>query len=113
MSITTIKRLKPITVCIDGGKPYQGITDGTRWNGWQCPYFTLEIAKKVMKDQASQDDCKEQGMSYYEFNKALNGIIEYPWYDGACEELNVYGHIMHDGIAYYPVGYMNWIWEEA
>lgn len=31
---------------IENSPMYMGYTDGTRWNGWATPFFTLEEAKK-------------------------------------------------------------------
>jgi len=32
---------------IDGTFPHIGYTFGTRWNGWACPSFELDEAKKI------------------------------------------------------------------
>lgn len=31
-------------------QPYQAFTSGHRWNGWECPYFAFEVAKKIAQD---------------------------------------------------------------
>jgi hypothetical protein len=28
---------------------FEGFTDGSLWNGWACPYFTYEIATRVLQ----------------------------------------------------------------
>lgn len=28
---------------------FEGFTNGRRWNGWEVPYFTREVAERVMK----------------------------------------------------------------
>ena len=32
---------------IEDDKIFQGFSDGSTWNGWSNPYFTLEVAKEV------------------------------------------------------------------
>ena len=31
-------------------KNYEGYTDGRLWNGWECPWFTKEVADEMMAD---------------------------------------------------------------
>ena len=33
---------------IEDDKIFQGFSDGSTWNGWNNPYFTLEVAKDVL-----------------------------------------------------------------
>jgi hypothetical protein len=94
---------------IDGldGK-FKGIHDPKfRWNGWACPMFTLDVAKKLIKTQ-SLDDCKEFEMSYYEISSSPNGITEHH-----VDGVEFYPVYVVDGVEYYKIGYMNWVWELA
>ena len=33
---------------------FQGFSDGSTWNGWNNPYFTLEVAKEVLNYYQNQ-----------------------------------------------------------
>ncbi len=35
------------TFTIECGPQFEGITDGSLWNGWECPWFTLETMKAI------------------------------------------------------------------
>lgn len=35
---------------LDATKAYQAYTSGQRWNGWECPHFTYEVAKQLAQD---------------------------------------------------------------
>ena len=37
---------------------FEGFTDGSTWNGWDNPYFTLKEAKKVLNHYQNQE-CEE------------------------------------------------------
>lgn len=45
---TERKRYKKVLFNIDTEDPIQGYTDGTTWNGWECPLFTKEEANKII-----------------------------------------------------------------
>ncbi|MBK1901999.1 MULTISPECIES: hypothetical protein [Burkholderia] len=36
------------SVSLDVGPSYQAYSRGERWNGWECPYFTIEEAMKLL-----------------------------------------------------------------
>jgi hypothetical protein len=78
-----------------------------RWNGWLCPLFPLDVAKKIIKSQ-DFDDCIKYEMSFYKICDYPKGITEHHL-DGV-EFLKV---TTFEGIDYYPIGYMNWVWELA
>ena len=41
---------------IDCGDPvYEGYTDGTTWKGWNCPFFSEEVSRKIIKDLMIND----------------------------------------------------------
>ena len=41
---------RPAKFSIDLGKSYPGYTFNEHWNGWECPYFTKEVAEEICKD---------------------------------------------------------------
>lgn len=45
------KTWRRILVAIDPYKrAYPAFTDGTKWNGWECPFFELDVLKRAMQD---------------------------------------------------------------
>lgn len=93
---------------IDGFKgKFQGINPiGIRWNGWHCPYFTLEVAKKVLKGQTSKKQCLDDGCYFYELTEDKSEIL--------CitdEGEFIENSVEIDGIKYYAIGFYNWVWE--
>lgn len=85
-----------------------GITFGTRWNGWECPFFDFQEAQNIIKLQDSKTECLENGCTYYEIS--LDGLhVISTFEDGVFVE----DSILVDGVRYYPIGYMNWVWEVA
>jgi hypothetical protein len=76
-----------------------------RWNGFYCPYFDLETAKKVLFTQAPKNDCIENDWYYYELSTCENYIVS-----NTLEGIEVYQSIIFEGVRYYPIGYNNWVW---
>ena len=58
-----IKKMKLTKFQIEDDKIFQGFTDGSTWNGWSNPYFTLEVAKKVLNYYQNQE-CIESRESW-------------------------------------------------
>lgn len=55
---------------IDLGKSYPGYTFNEHWNGWECPYFTKEVADEICKDFSftysfTDSEGKSQECRYY------------------------------------------------
>ena len=107
---------KRINVSLDFCPIRAAITDGTRWNGWRCPWFSLEVAKQVLAEHmSSEEDAKDGGYSFYEYDEVYDVIIE-KVYDGYTEniifDVVTYHPIFFEGVKYYPIGYGNWCWSE-
>lgn len=88
-------------------KTYEGYTDGTLWNGWECPWFTKEVA-----DEMIRDFIKEGGEAKYDLEIDSYTFLGENWdspdvFDGADVETE-------DGILHlYPIGAWCWIWDEV
>lgn len=87
-------------------KTYEGYTDGTLWNGWECPWFTKEVAEEMMRD------LNKEGVGT-EYNPETDSyIVEVEFsdpdvFDGADVKTE-------DGIQHlYPIGAWCWIWDEV
>jgi len=50
------RHYRPALFSIDGGTVYAGFTSGRRWNGWECPVFTKEVAEQIFKDAGLKFD---------------------------------------------------------
>lgn len=100
--------IKKMKFAIDGEDLFfDGITNEKRWNGFHCPYFDLETAKKVLLIQDSKENCLENYCSFYEFNSDNSAIVQ-THEDGT----ETYEPITFEGKLYFPIGYMNWVWVE-
>ena len=117
-------RFKPYKVSIDCtcdkhyAIKYDAITDGTLWNGWECPLFDLENAKKVLSDMIkvgiNLEYVIETGGSYYELNEDETAIIEtYYDTDGNSEVFPDDEALLVNGVRYFSIGWANWTWYEA
>ena len=88
-------------------KTYEGYTDGTLWNGWECPWFTKEVA-----DEMIRDFIKEGGKAKYDLETDSYTFLGENWgdedvFDGSDVETE-------DGILHlYPIGAWCWIWDEV
>ena len=94
-------------VICDNEKSYEGYTDGTLWNGWECPWFTKEVADEMIKDFI-----KEGGEAEYDLETDSYIFQAEEWdqadtFDGADV-------VTEDGIQHlYPIGAWCWIWDEV
>ena len=94
-----------ITVCLD--QEYNiahGITFGFQWNGWECPFFTKEVAERVCQLNINE----EVEYRYDEEQDAF--IIKFTEWENDEEE--VYHGYTIDGVKYYPIGNGFFHWEE-
>lgn len=98
-------RKTKFSIC-DDQRIYEGYTDGRRWNGWECPWFTREVAEQIMKDLNS-DDVKT------EYDEKADTYIVH-WCEGTDDVFDGADMNTEDGIKHlYPIGAGCWIWDEA
>jgi len=72
---------------IEDDKIFQGFSDGSTWNGWSNPYFTLEVAKEVLEYYQNQPclESREQWKEWkLEVDKTIMGIDLYCFGFGYC-----------------------------
>jgi hypothetical protein len=88
-------------------KTYEGYTDGTLWNGWECPWFTKEVAEEMMRDFI-----KEGGEAKYDSETDSYIFQAEEW-----DQPDVFDSAdvrTEDGIQHlYPIGAWCWIWDEV
>jgi len=92
----------------DIDEKFEGITSGQRWNGWECPYFDIETAQKILSTLQDVEEAKKWGFSYYIFTPDNLCIQEFHE-DG----IETYTAVNFEGKNYFPIGYCNWVWELA
>lgn len=100
--------MKKAFFTIEGEEKFQGITSGQRWNGFECPYFDLETAQKILSTLQDVDQAKEFGFSYYHFNDDFSLLFE--THEDGTEQ---YSPITFEGVKYYSIGFCNWVWQLA
>ena len=86
-TIYLIKTMKLTKFQIEDDKIFQGFSDGSNWNGWSNPYFTLEIAKEVLSYYQNQPciESREQWLEWkLKVDKTFMGIDLYCFGFGYC-----------------------------
>ena len=101
--------------CFDNDQPnIEGITYGSHWNGWACPYFTYEngllIAKLLNDDEqwCIDRDLPVSKLIYLGTKDAFMYIDG--CYPDEGEEITP---SIIDGVKYYPIGAFGWCWSEV
>ena len=117
-------------ICADSNESiFEGYTEGDRWNGWACPYFTKEVGMEILEKNFNSE-------YYYGFYNEEHDAFIFNMEDDVkytiedlkedfdlCKELcEKYGYvdifegqdIMYNGnpIHVYPIGAYGWIWDE-
>ena len=88
-------------------KYYEGYTDNRLWNGWECPWFTKEVADTIMSD-LNQDGIRtvyDITKDTYIIDDQYNDTVD--TYEG--RDVETFNGIKH----LYPIGAWCWIWDEA
>lgn len=86
---------------IDGETNYKGKHNpDVRWNGFACPYFTFEVAKKIAED-----------MNYtFEYNEDRDMITM--TYRACDDDVTEYFGQLFEGVRMYAIGAWDWVWSE-
>lgn len=101
---------RPILVCGEWlpnpSQGYQAYSTGQHWNGWACPHFTFEAAKKLALDM--------HGLQY-DSEKDEFVCADPEELVGPSEERFPASVIDIDGVAtkVYAIGAWSWTWEPA
>jgi hypothetical protein len=83
---------------IDCGPKFQGITDGSLWNGWACPWFTMETMKSIQ-------EWVEDGINVNPI--AIEGDKIFDVYESERIEM---ASTVIDGVTYYSID--GWCWDQ-
>jgi len=104
---STEKTMRAAKFAIDflEGQIFEGYTKGEDWNGFACPYFTLEQARRLVDAwrMAGRDATYDAEADRFFFK--VDGVGE--------EDCDSFSAIEADGMTLYPVGNSCWIWEEV
>ncbi|WP_175888186.1 hypothetical protein [Burkholderia contaminans] len=90
---------------IDGGKEYKGFSQGQYWNGFECPFFTLEVAQEIAKDMNAVTT--EEKLVYDEAQDTFIYQVDYYPED----EWEKFEATMIEGKKLYGVGSFSWCWD--
>lgn len=98
---------------IDESKSFEGYTFNQYWNGWDCPYFTKEVAMEVCDEFSYKYDDEEECRCFYD--ECTDTFYCEDWNNdyerqeiGHPTEINT-----EEGkIKVYNFGYACWIWSE-
>ena len=85
---------------------FDGISFGKKWNGWECPSFTKDVADEIA--------------AFFNQDTEYFGCLEYHESDGECFYIYTYDNVAEtfdsfdvNGETYFSIGAYSWIWEEA
>lgn len=96
----------------EGIAEFKGITLGDKWNGWECPMFPIRSIHKILADIGTEEDAKDCGFSFYEYDSLHDVIIERFYNDGKIEYCATEKPTIIDGIKYYSIGAYSWTWRK-
>jgi hypothetical protein len=84
---------------------WQGVHNpSTGWNGWACPLFTLDVCRDIAEViNALPDNC--------EVIKVTDSEVFSIYTDGDEVDTHEYEPVTIDGVNFYPLGSMGWVWE--
>ena len=104
---------------IDGGKSFAGYTFNEHWSGWECPYFTKEVADEICKEYSftytfKKSDGMELHCRYYYDEKADAYFVQDDNEGCDAEKIGRSTEInTPDGrIKAYDFCYAGWRWDE-
>jgi hypothetical protein len=89
--------------------PVKGITFGDRWNGWECPYFTIEGVKQILAYTGEGHDMDYDDGTYYSFDEGQ--VFQEDVEDGDVTKTVVDPKNV-GGVNYYPIGGWYWVWQQ-
>ncbi|HDR9180307.1 TPA: hypothetical protein QDB06_000831 [Burkholderia vietnamiensis] len=88
--------------CLEG--KYSGYTSGQTWNGWECPYFTFDVAHQFAQDFNALSADK----IIYIADKDMF-VCHFDGYSE--EEQETFESTTIDGLKLYAVGAGSWTWD--
>jgi len=98
-----------------GGKLFEGWTDGSTWNGWDCPWFEYTAAQDIVQTilKMGRESNVTITMAWYDESSDRFRIIPDPEAPDDIEEFEGFdvegldGRLLH----LYAIGSGSWCWE--
>jgi hypothetical protein len=92
----------------DSSQPsYEGLCDGSTWNGWAMPYFTKEVGLQIVKD-FNQDEQIDSVLKY----SATENVFKELTVDNDDFYIDIFQPILVGGIEYFQIG-NGYCWAEV
>ena len=93
---------------------FEGIKSDLTWNGWECPLFELDEAKRVIEHFNYQQ--KTFGGEYYDqftYLESEDGILSQTFEEGLHmpQYDSIDKAIIIEGVKYYDIANCNYTWE--
>lgn len=99
-----------ISVTLWGNEFFEAYSTGETWNGWKCPYFTKEVADKLMTYLLKEGAMEK---AYYDAEKDAY-VLHVA--DADADEIEVWESeitkINDEIIKVYPIGVFSWCWSK-
>jgi hypothetical protein len=91
--------------------PVKGGTNGARWNGWACPYFTKDSADAIVAAWIAEygtftERDAERPSAYYD-----DATRTYCFYDPTSDQRETFTPHTIDGVEVWSIGAWGWTWE--
>lgn len=91
---------------IDGiDQIFEGYTDGTTWNGWDCPLFEWDVASQIIKSPICNNETSVGGFA------SAEGVDEF-WLTENDEEIQRFYPCKREGMKLYEIN-NGWTWSEV
>lgn len=93
---------------------FYGYDNGDRWNGWYCPLFELDEAKKVIMHFNEQQ--KLYGGEVYDvftYSEKLDSIFVETYENGVLVNFYIEQSVIINGQKYYDIANNNYCWEKV
>jgi hypothetical protein len=96
---------------------FEGYTHGEYWNGWACPYFTLEEGKRLiayLNDLHKQEGYENMPVPTQKHRYDAETDQFYIMDDNDEYEPLIYGRVDIEGLPpLYEIGSWYWVWSDV
>lgn len=86
---------------------YEGYTDNRLWNGWECPWFTKEVADRMIDDLNKDGVLSTYNTEADSYTVNFEDLDTTDIFEG--RDMETVDGTLH----LYPIGAWCWVWDEA
>jgi len=97
---------------IDGMYKARGYTLGDTWNGFECPFFTKEVAVEILQETIDTDLTQEYFVGF-EYDKENDQFVLKETDDKLFFEARKFQTVEGNKIKLYPIGSWMWCWSKS